>query len=399
MTNRIRYALLFLVLFCCVSARAGGASGATKHLKLGATKHAKHLTKHAHKHVSKHVSRATAIAREQLKLVKYARHYLGVRYVYGGTSPRYGFDCSGFTRFVYSHFGISLPHYSGAQYDRGHRVSRGNLRPGDLLFFDGLGHVGIYIGKRAVHPRSAHGHDRHDQPARRLVQRHLRRRPEAHLASVGMPLLLVDLDDTLIDRRGSFRNWAHDFCERYGLGDQVAWLVELDRFGYTPRDELLTQVRDRFSLDRSVSELVAAYRRDYPTYALPPSAEAIALLRRLREVGWRIGVVTNGHPTQSRKLEAAGIAELVDTCCVSETEGIRKPDPAIFELAAERCGEPLAGAWMAGDNPDADIRGAHELGLRTIWFRHGRAWEATDFEPTLTVDTLEEALAHLTHVP
>jgi cell wall-associated NlpC family hydrolase len=142
-TNRIRYALLFLVLFCCVSVRVGGASGATKHLKRGATRNARHLK---HTPVSRRLSRATAIAREQLKLVHFARHYLGVRYVYGGTSPGYGFDCSGFTRFVYAHFGISLPHYSGAQFDLGHRVTRGGLRPGDLLFFDGLGHVGIYIG-------------------------------------------------------------------------------------------------------------------------------------------------------------------------------------------------------------------------------------------------------------
>jgi cell wall-associated NlpC family hydrolase len=152
MTTRIKYALLFFALICCVTVRAGGASGATKHLKHGATKHAKIVKRRAVKHgkhvkhVSKHVSRATAIAREQVKLVKYARHFLGVRYVYGGTSPRYGFDCSGFTRFVYAHFGISLPHYSGAQFDRGRRVSRWGLRPGDLLFFDGLGHVGIYVG-------------------------------------------------------------------------------------------------------------------------------------------------------------------------------------------------------------------------------------------------------------
>ena len=83
---------------------------------------------------------------EQVRIVRFARHYLGVPYVYGGTSPASGFDCSGFTRFVYAHFGITLPHYSGAQFDLGRRVSRAGLRPGDLLFFDGLGHVGLYIG-------------------------------------------------------------------------------------------------------------------------------------------------------------------------------------------------------------------------------------------------------------
>jgi putative hydrolase of the HAD superfamily len=210
-----------------------------------------------------------------------------------------------------------------------------------------------------------------------------------------VPLLLVDLDDTLIDRRGSFRNWATDFCARRGLGDEVAWLVEVDRYGYTPREELLARACERFSLAEAVDELVGEYRREYPTYALPPSPEALALLRGLRANGWRIGVVTNGHQTQSRKLEAAGVAELIDTCCVSEIEGVRKPDAAIFERAAECCGLPLAGGWMAGDNPEADIRGAHALGLQTIWFRHDREWEAADFAPTLVVDSLEEALAHL----
>jgi cell wall-associated NlpC family hydrolase len=86
------------------------------------------------------------------RVVDYARRFRGVRYVYGGSSPRTGFDCSGFVRYVYAHFGLNLAHSSYAQYDRGHRVSRGSLRPGDLVFFDGLGHVGIYIGNgRFIH--------------------------------------------------------------------------------------------------------------------------------------------------------------------------------------------------------------------------------------------------------
>ena len=129
MTDRIRFALLILVVLACTTARAEGA--------LGAVDRSDRLA---------HMSRATAVAQEEQKVVSFARHFLGVRYVYGGTSPRSGFDCSGFTRFVYAHFGIDLPHYSGAQFDMGHRVSRTGLRPGDLVFFDGLGHVGLYIG-------------------------------------------------------------------------------------------------------------------------------------------------------------------------------------------------------------------------------------------------------------
>jgi cell wall-associated NlpC family hydrolase len=80
------------------------------------------------------------------RVVTYARHFLGIPYRYGGTSPRTGFDCSGLVRFVYGHFGIVLPHSSWADLTRGHRVSRRFLRPGDLVFFAGASHVGIYAG-------------------------------------------------------------------------------------------------------------------------------------------------------------------------------------------------------------------------------------------------------------
>jgi cell wall-associated NlpC family hydrolase len=87
-----------------------------------------------------------------MRVVDYAKRFRGVRYVYGGSSPRSGFDCSGFVRYVYAHFGVPLAHSSYAQFGRGRGVGRASLRPGDLVFFDGLGHVGIYIGNgRFIH--------------------------------------------------------------------------------------------------------------------------------------------------------------------------------------------------------------------------------------------------------
>jgi cell wall-associated NlpC family hydrolase len=78
-------------------------------------------------------------------VVGYAMSFVGTPYVWGGASPS-GFDCSGFVMYVYAHFGVSLPHSSYAQYGYGSPVSRSQLEPGDLVFFDGLGHVGIYVG-------------------------------------------------------------------------------------------------------------------------------------------------------------------------------------------------------------------------------------------------------------
>jgi cell wall-associated NlpC family hydrolase len=78
-------------------------------------------------------------------VVGIAMRYLGTPYSWGGASPG-GFDCSGFVMYVYSQVGVSLPHYTGAQWNMGVPVSRDQLEPGDLVFFDGLSHVGIYIG-------------------------------------------------------------------------------------------------------------------------------------------------------------------------------------------------------------------------------------------------------------
>jgi peptidoglycan DL-endopeptidase CwlO len=78
-------------------------------------------------------------------VVGIAMRYLGTPYVWGGASPS-GFDCSGFTMYVYAQVGVSLPHSSYAQYGMGVPVSQSDLQPGDLVFFYGLGHVGIYIG-------------------------------------------------------------------------------------------------------------------------------------------------------------------------------------------------------------------------------------------------------------
>jgi cell wall-associated NlpC family hydrolase len=90
-------------------------------------------------------------------VVTYAKRFLGTPYRWGGATPA-GFDCSGFTSYVYAKFGVRMAHYTGAQYAAYRKVPRNRLRPGDLVFFSGLGHMGIYIGRgRFIHSPSTGG--------------------------------------------------------------------------------------------------------------------------------------------------------------------------------------------------------------------------------------------------
>jgi cell wall-associated NlpC family hydrolase len=121
-----------------VDGQVGDHTRARLHLAVNRNVHHAPASSGAHHHQRQSGSlgaRAVALARREL----------GVPYVWGGESPA-GFDCSGLVAYVYGRLGVSLPRVAADQYRAGHHVARSMLRPGDLVFFDGLGHVGLYIG-------------------------------------------------------------------------------------------------------------------------------------------------------------------------------------------------------------------------------------------------------------
>lgn len=118
------------------------------------------------------------------------------------------------------------------------------------------------------------------------------------------------------------------------------------------------------------------------------------MLMALRERGCATGLITNGEAEfQSRHIQALRLGERLDVILVSETEGLRKPDIALFLRAAQRLNVAPAQCLFVGDDPVADILGAGAAGMRTAWFPNGRAWpSALAGAPGSVIRELSEVL-------
>lgn len=213
--------------------------------------------------------------------------------------------------------------------------------------------------------------------------------------------VLFDLDETLLDRTASLTAFLADQHERFGavLGgvDLEAWrarFLALDARGSVKKSKVYPALLAEFGGDPSAEALLADYLEACCRYARP-FAGMSETLRALRARGKRLAVVSNGETVfQGRHVSALALETLVDAVLVSQTEGLRKPDPALFHRAAEHLGVAPADCLFVGDNPTADILGAAGAGMRTAWFRCGQTWPG-DLPPNPgpTIEALEEVLA------
>lgn len=214
--------------------------------------------------------------------------------------------------------------------------------------------------------------------------------------------VLFDLDETLLDRTGSlaaFLGDQHDrFRARLGGVALEAWsdrFLALDAKGMTPKPTVYARLAREFGLAAGTDDdLAADYAAGFRRHARgnPGMAETLAALRAR---GLRLGVVTNGETAfQTGSLDALGLPAMVDAILISAAEGVRKPDPAIFERAARRLAVSPVDCLFVGDNPIADVAGAVRAGLRAAWFRNGARWpKAAGPGPTAAIDLLAETLS------
>jgi putative hydrolase of the HAD superfamily len=202
-----------------------------------------------------------------------------------------------------------------------------------------------------------------------------------------VPLLLLALDNTLIDRTGAFRAGGEEFLAQVGAPAQdIDWLLSIDADGLTPRWELAEAVRDRYLLPYSALDIAEALDEAMLANTRLDPLVACAL-RIAADAGWVPIVVSNGDTRQQEiKIRKTGLDRYVADWVISEEAGVSKPNPRIFAIAARRARMRLTDAWLVGESPEIDIGGAEALGIASVWLHRGRRWIEPRFAPTRSAD-------------
>ena len=216
------------------------------------------------------------------------------------------------------------------------------------------------------------------------------------MVTVMQRLALFDLDDTLIDRTGMFHRWVVELAAAHGIdAEEIPRLLAEDNNGLGDRLEYLETIIARYGLTTTGAALHRWYFERMPALALI-RPEVRAGLLGLRAAGWHVGVVTNGSADlQHAKMASVGLLDMLDGWAISGAEGVDKPERAIFEIAAGRCGLDLAaGGWMVGDSLDLDILGGSGVGLKTI-FIQGYGPQTGPVEPDWSVADVLDAFGIL----
>jgi len=189
-----------------------------------------------------------------------------------------------------------------------------------------------------------------------------------------MRAAFFDLDETILDRSGSLQNfveWQAKGMLRSCIVDTskfVERFIELDQNGMVWKDKVYESLIEEFKITGwTAEELLNTYLLTFCSFCKPRNG-ALAAIESFRSRGYKIGLVSNGKtPFQERNFRALGFNELFACVIVSEAVGVRKPDKAIFELACRTVNADLATSYFIGDNPKADMEGAKNAGMKTIY--------------------------------
>jgi len=205
---------------------------------------------------------------------------------------------------------------------------------------------------------------------------------------------LFDLDGTLLNRDASVKLFIDRQYDRlYELVGHIPKekymerFIELDSRGYVWKDKVYQQLVKEFNIKMAWEDLLEDYIQKFRNHCVP-FPHLISMLEELKSNNLRLGIITNGYGQfQMDNVKALGIETYMDLILVSEWEGMKKPDPQIFQRALMKLQLQSEESVFIGDHPDNDVKAAQQVGMKGIWKRDEQ-WKG--FEADYTVDNLDE---------
>ena len=186
--------------------------------------------------------------------------------------------------------------------------------------------------------------------------------------------ILFDLDQTLLDCMTSFAKFLDrqiNFFNLVSLNDKDAFkqrFIKLDRNGTVWKDIVYQQLINEFKLNQSVDVLLYSYITDLNKFSTAFDGVELAI-KDLYTSGYTLGLISNGKtPFQENNFNALGLTEFFKCILVSDAVNIRKPNPEIFKLACQQLNSKPESCIFIVDNEVANIQGAKNVGMKTIFF-------------------------------
>ncbi len=216
--------------------------------------------------------------------------------------------------------------------------------------------------------------------------------------------VLFDLDGTLLNRDASVEQFIAiqydrlaDNLDRIDKNDYIARFIELDCHGHVWKDKVYQQLVEEFQIEGlSWQMLLQDYEQQFQHHCIPFPG-TIEMLSLLKKQGYLLGIISNGRGEFQTKAilqrrgyanAGLGIQSYFDIILISEFEKITKPQAEIFHRAAQRLEVTSSECVFIGDNPEADIIGAKNAGMKAIWKRN-LSWQAAK-DADAIVDELHE---------
>lgn len=187
--------------------------------------------------------------------------------------------------------------------------------------------------------------------------------------------ILFDLDGTLLDRDRSLRRFVNVQHDRLNhslshilKAEYVSRFIELDCRGRVWKDKVYQDLVEEFDISNANWEgLLEDYVAQFQYHCIPFDGLG-EMLERLKQAGYLLGIVTNGHGEfQRRSIDGLGIRNYFNTVVVSEEQQLRKPQIGIFRRALDTLNVQACESIFIGDNLEADVVGAKNAGMKAIW--------------------------------